>query len=390
MARLSDVGKIITGNTPKTSDALNYSSNDICFVKPSDILDGEITMLTDSEFYISEYARHNARILPPKCVLVTCIGIIGKVAINNVECAFNQQINAIVPDQSKCLTEYLAYAIQNKQKEMQDIANAPVVPILNKTQFSEIEIELPSVEEQTEVVAKIRAVDGLIFLRKKQLLKLDELVKSRFIEMFGDPTLNPFGWKVVNITEVVGGKVTNGFFAKRDEYIDDGNVSVLGVANIVNRMYSNVEDLPRTNGTPSDTQKFEVRYGDMLFCRSSLVAEGIGKASIVPQDVPPNTLFECHVIRLPLDLDKCVPEFMQALSTTDYFRSQVISQSKTATMTTIGQDGILKSMIILPPIEKQKRFLDFVKQIDKSKFEIQKSLEKLETLKKSLMQKYFG
>ena len=186
--------------------------------------------------------------------------------------------------------------------------------------------------------------------------------------MFGDPTLNPYNWKIVNITEVVGGKVTNGFFAKRDEYTDNGNVKVLGVANIVNRMYSNVADLPRTNGTATDIQKFEVRYGDMLFCRSSLVAEGIGKASIVPYDVPPKTLFECHVIRLPLDLNKCVPEFMQVLSTTDYFRNQVIAQSKTATMTTIGQDGILKTMVILPPIEKQKQFLEFVKQTDKSKY----------------------
>ena len=119
-----------------------------------------------------------------------------------------------------------------------------------------------------------------------------------------------------------------------------------------------------------DIEKLLNKYGDMLFCRSSLVAEGIGKASVVPQDVLPNTLFECHVIRLPLDLNKCVPEFMQVLSTTDYFRSQVISQSKTATMTTIGQDGILKTTIILPPIEKQKQFLEFVKQTDKSKFYI--------------------
>ena len=81
---------------------------------------------------------------------------------------------------------------------------------------------------------------------------------------------------------------------------------------------------------------------------------------------------------------------MQVLSTTDYFRNQVISQSKTATMTTIGQDGILKTDIILPPMELQKRFLQFVEQIDKSKLEIQQSLEKLETLKKSLMQQYFG
>ena len=64
--------------------------------------------------------------------------------------------------------------------------------------------------------------------------------------------------------------------------MDDGNVSVMGVAYIVNRMYSQWQDLPRTNGTDKDIEKFEVKYGDMLFCRSSLVAEGIGKASIAP------------------------------------------------------------------------------------------------------------
>ena len=155
-------------------------------------------------------------------------------------------------------------------------------------------------------------------------------------------------------------------------------------------MYSNIDLLPQTNGTDADISKYGVKYGDMLFCRSSLVAEGIGKASVVPKNTPNNVLFECHVIRLPLNLDKCVPEFMQVLSTTDYFRNQVISQSKTATMTTIGQDGILKTDIFLPPIELQEQFLHFVEQVDKSKLAVQQSLEKLETLKKSLMQKYFG
>ncbi len=265
-----------------------------------------------------------------------------------------------------------------------------VVNNLNSEMVRGVTIPLPPRAEQESIADTLDYVSKLISLRKQQLEKMDELVKSRFIEMFGDPSANPYSWDVVNITNVVEGKVSNGFFAKRDEYTDDGNVRVLGVANIVNRMYSNVDDLPKTIGTTSDIQKFEVKYGDMLFCRSSLVAEGIGKASIVPMDVPPSTLFECHVIRLPLNLNKCVPEFMQVLSTTDYFRTQIISQSKTATMTTIGQDGILKTMIILPPIERQKQFLEFVKQIDKSKFEIQQSLKELEILKKSLMQQYFG
>jgi len=233
--------------------------------------------------------------------------------------------------------------------------------------LKEVNIEYPEPDKQQKIVEVLDKISSVIEERKLELQQIDELIKARFVEMFGDPRINPFKWDVVNISEVVGGKVSNGFFAKRDDYCEDGNISVLGVANIVNRMYSNLDDLPRTNACDKDIEKFEVKYGDMLFCRSSLVAEGIGKASIIPEGVGDNILFECHVIRLPLDLDKCVPEFMQTLSTMDYFRNQVISQSKTATMTTIGQDGILKTDIILPPIEKQKEFYDFVKQVDKSK-----------------------
>lgn len=202
MVRLGDIGTVITGNTPKTSDSQNYAANDICFVKPSDIAGGTVTYLDDTEFYISEYARTKARILPPQSVLVTCIGIIGKVAINNVECAFNQQINAIIPDKRKCLTEYLAYAIQNKQAQMQDAANAPVVPILNKTQFSDIEIKLPTLSEQAKVVENMNTVSKLIALRKEQLAKLDQLVKARFVEMFGESSTNSKGWNTIQLGQL--------------------------------------------------------------------------------------------------------------------------------------------------------------------------------------------
>lgn len=243
---------------------------------------------------------------------------------------------------------------------------------VNQASFSindlkKISIVIPSLSVQEKIVKKLNSAISVKNYYERQIELLDELVKARFVEMFGDPMINPYEWKVINISEVLRAKASNGFFSRRDDYCDDGNVEVLGVANVVNRMYSQVVDLPRTNANEKDIEKFEVKYGDMLFCRSSLVAEGIGKASIIPEGVQTNILFECHVIRLPLDLDKCVPEFLQTLSTTKFFRNQIISKSKTATMTTIGQDGILKTNIILPPLEKQKEYYNFVKQIDKSR-----------------------
>lgn len=264
--------------------------------------------------------------------------------------------------------EYLRFAMSKVLKEIEQRTAFVTVKHLSAKELNKLELEVPEISEQGKIADILVRLECIVEARQQELQKLDELIRARFVEMFGDPATNPMNWNKVNISEVIGGKVSNGFFAKRDHYVEEGNVSVMGVAYVVNRMYSQWQDLPRTNGTDKDIEKFEVKYGDMLFCRSSLVAEGIGKASIVPEDVPEKTLFECHVIRLPLDLTKCVPEFVQVLSTTEFFRQQIISQSKTATMTTIGQDGILKTDIILPPIDKQREFYAFVKQVDKSKF----------------------
>ena len=382
----------ITDGTHKTP---TYSEEGYIFLSSKNVTTGKINW--KDVMYIPEELHNELykRIAPQKDdILLAKNGTTGIAAIVDRDETFDIYVSlALVrPDKEKVLPRYLLHAINSEpsKKFFNEHLKGIGVPNLHLTHIRETPISVPNFSKQKEIVEKLDKIDELISCRKEQLLKLDELVKARFVEMFGDPTDNPMRWDRVNISMVVSGKVSNGFFAKRDDYSDEGNVKVLGVAHVVNRMYSNIENLPATNGTETDVVKYGVKYGDMLFCRSSLVAAGIGKASIVPKNAPNNVLFECHVIRLPLDLGKCVPEFMQVLSTTDYFRNQVISQSKTATMTTIGQEGILKTDIILPPLELQKQFFQFVEEAENTKAEVQKSLDELEILKKSLMQKYFG
>ena len=312
---------------------------------------------------------------------------IGRTSLYPAESSVIGTMQYLLPKEN-VLPEYLCYVV--KYMHLEKYFTGATIPHIYFKDYKKEEFNLDTLDRQKEIVNILGRIECVISSRQQELQKLDELIKARFVEMFGDPATNPYNWDKVNISEVVGDKVSNGFFAKRDDYADDGNVSVMGVAYIVNRMYSQWQDLPRTNGTDKDIEKFEVKYGDMLFCRSSLVAEGIGKASIVPEDVPQNTLFECHVIRLPLDLSKCVPEYMQVFSTMEYFRQQIIAQSKTATMTTIGQDGILKADILLPPMSKQREFYAFVHQVNKSKVAVQKALDESQILFDSLMQKYFG
>ena len=392
MARLGDVCDILNGFAFKSEQ---YVDDGIRIIRIANVQKGYIEDSTPV-FYPFDSREAKKYSLEEGDMLMSLTGNVGRVAKLSKEflpAALNQRVACLRIKDGVTLDKAFLFNLLNSDYfEQQCIAASKGVAQKNMSTewLKEYEIPMFPMEQQKVIASVLDKVTELISLRKEQLAKLDQLVKSRFIELFGDPMANPMGWDRVNISAAVGGKLSNGFFAKRDDYCDDGNVKVLGVAHVVNRMYSNIEDLPKTNGTETDVVKYGVKYGDMLFCRSSLVAAGIGKASIVPKGTPNNVLFECHVIRLPLDLEKCVPEFLQVLSTTDYFRKQVIAQSKTATMTTIGQDGILKTDIILPPMEMQKKFLAFVEHTEKSKLAIQQSLDKLELLKKSLMQEYFG
>ena len=325
--------------------------------------------IKETKEYLSDKAVEESgiSIIPAGTVVMSFKLSIGKTAIVPEPMYSNEAIMSFRDKHVvELLPDYIYYMFSNKDWDA-GTNKAVMGKTLNKATLSKISVRIHSIVDQRKIVQILDRVSAVIEARQLELEKFDDLIKARFVEMFGDPGINPYGWDKVGMNAVMNGKASNGYFAKRDEYVEDGNVAVLGVAYVVNRMYSQVEGLPRANATNNDIQKYRVKYGDMLFCRSSLVAAGIGKASIVPEGAPEDTLFECHVIRIPLDLSKCVPEYMQVLSTTDFFRKQMIAQSKTATMTTIGQDGILKASIILPPLEKQREFYSFLKRVDKSK-----------------------
>ena len=363
MAKLAELGTIITGNTPKTVDAQNYATNDICFVKPSDIADGEVNRLSNTEFYISEYARSKARIIPPNSVLVTCIGIVGKIAINEVECAFNQQINAIVPETAKCIPEYIAFALQSKQMLMQDIANAAVVPILNKAQFSEICIQVPSLEEQQVIVEKMNKVSELITLRKEQLAKLDQFVKARFIELFGDPISNSMKLPTERMELRFNLKAGITTAADNIHDFEEGKFEVPCYGGNGIRGY--VEEKSYSGNYPIIGRQGAL-CGNVQYATGEFHAtEHAVLVSLLKDD---NTVWVYHLLKLM-----------------DLFRFHTGAAQPGLAVKTLNSIDV-----IVADRELQNRFATFVEQTNKSKLTIQASLDKLEVMKKALMQEYFG
>lgn len=383
--KLSDIGKIITGNTPKTSDSKNYDSNDIPFVKPSDIFDDEITSIDSTEYWISECARDKARVLPKNSILVTCIGIIGKVGINTVECAFNQQINAIVPDKEKCIPKYISYAILHKQQQLQDIANAPVVPIINKTQFSNIEVEIPSVETQTEVVSRLDRVSQLIYLQKQALEKLDELIKSRFVEMFGDPTCSECLIPLTHVCEIIDGDRGKNY-PKQEDFSENGYCLFLNAKNVTQKGFDLKNCMFISKEKDEKLRKGKLKKGDIILTTRGTV----GNLAYYNDDIP----YEHIRINSGMVIIRIDRSILNEVFFIEQFKFQIDTIKQTvangSAQPQLPISKMNKIQFIIPLLDLQNQFADFVEQVENQKSAVQQSIEKLEILKKSLMQEYFG
>ena len=176
--RLDEIGKVITGNTPSTKDESNYSSADYCFVKPSDIAKDSISYISNTEFYVSEKAYINSRQLPKGSVLTTCIGIIGKVGILQKDATCNQQINAIIPNKD-IDAKFLAHVLFMIRDVLTDVANAPIVPIINKKEFSSVSIPVPLFSLQQDFASKIESIEKQKELIAQSIKETETLFNSR-------------------------------------------------------------------------------------------------------------------------------------------------------------------------------------------------------------------
>ncbi|WP_270527000.1 restriction endonuclease subunit S [Holdemanella biformis] len=382
---LNEIGEIITGNTPSKSDTNFWNSPDICFIKPDVIAEDEITELLDSNEYISENARKKARIVNENSILVTCIGSIAKIGIVKIrECAFNQQINAIIPNKN-IDTKYLCYCLQNSKVKLKAIANAPVVPIINKKQFGEFVVKIDGdISTQKKIVNRLDYVQSVITLYKIQLQKFDDLIKARFIEMFGDPIVNEKGWRTKPLLDM--GQCKNGMnFHYDDKGID---INCLGVCDFKNfSVIDNTKVLPTVSLNEMPSEEYLLKDDDIVFVRSNGNKALVGRSLVVyPGNVP--TTFSGFCIRYrKYDNEIIVPYLLRVLKT-DSVRMKMAGRG--ANIQNLNQQILGTLVIPVPPIELQQQFADFVRQVDKSREAVKKSLEKTQQLYDSLMQEYFG
>lgn len=280
--------------------------------------------------------------------------------------------------------QYLYFFMDKYLETLRSQSIGGVIKYIKLGNLTEADIFIPSIERQRKIVQILRKSRKLISLRKQQLAKLDELVKARFVEMFGDPVSNPKHWKTAFLLDI--GYCKNGMnFHKGDSGVD---IHCLGVGDFKNRtMIQNVEDLPFVSLNELPDPEYLLRDNDIIFVRSNGNKELVGRClAIYPGSIPVTYSGFCIRYRLTsTNID--TPYLLQVLKT-DSIRKKMTGRG--ANIQNLNQQTLSQLLVPIPPLSLQNEFAAFVERVDQQKQTIQQSLEKLELMKKVLMQEYFG
>ena len=317
---------------------------------------------------------------------------LGKVALYEKEddeiIIHGMNLLSLRPNKDLITSKYAFYYLSS-QSFLRQIPNITKKSV-NQASFTvsalkELVFPITSIEEQKKITLDLDKVNDLISLRKQQLSKLDELVKSRFVELFGNlvigDKINTNKLKIGDIASVT--KLAGFEFTKYIQYKEHGDIIMLRGLNC-KKGHLVLDDIKWIDKETSDLlPRSKLYYGDILMT----YAGTIGDVAMVDADekyhLAPN------VAKITLnDKNACNPVFLMHLFM--YTNDYIMTFASVVAQASINMEKIRNFEYYFPSVEVQNQFATFVEQTDKSKFEIQKSLEKLETLKKALMQKYFG
>lgn len=374
LVRLGDVCTVVSGSTPKTS-VDEYWNGDVKWITPAE-LDADSYYIHDSVKHITELGRTKTGLsyMPVGTVILSSRAPIGKTAILGCEMCCNQGFkNLICTD--RIFNEYLYHFLRAKTNYLNSLGRGATFKELSKGIVENVLIPLPAIEEQHHIADLFASVEELIQTKKQQLDLFDELVKSRFVELFGhkgypeDSLLN-----LCNIIDYRG---------KTPEKVEDG-LPFITAKNV--RMHQmNLE--PREYISKETYDKVMVRgfpkEGDVVFTTEA----PLGNVCRIPHF---DTEFYIGQRIVTLQTEKLEPIYLEYALSSDDFKTKYMGKSSGSTVTGIRVRLLEQLTIPVPPMELQEQFAAFVEQTEKSKSAVQQSIAELEELKKSLMQKYFG
>ena len=312
---------------------------------------------------ITEVGLENssAKIFQKGTILYTIFATLGETSILEINAATNQAIAGISITDSRVLPDYLYYYLLSQKIHVQKIGRGVAQNNINMKLLRDFDVPLPSKEAQLNIIEQLNQVTELLFLRKQQLTKLDELIKARFVEMFGDPIQNEKCWEIKSLFDL--GYCKNGMnFHKGDHGVE---IHCLGVGDFKDRStIHQVENLPFVALNESPDSDYLLQDGDIVFVRSNGNKELVGRClAIYPANVP--VTYSGFCIRYRLTSEEASVAYLLRVLKADSVRKKMAGRG--ANIQNLNQQTLSQLAIPLPPLSLQNQFADFVAEVDKSK-----------------------
>lgn len=355
MAKLGEVCTIVSGSTPKTS-VTSYWDGNIKWITPAE-LNEDTFYIMDSVRHITEEGKEKTGLsyLPTGTVILSSRAPIGKTAIAGCEMCCNQGFKNLICSDA-IYNEYLYFFLKSKTDYLNSLGRGATFKEISKSIVESIEIPLPEVNQQKEIAEKFKKLEQLISLRKQQLAKLDELVKARFVEMFGNKDYPRMKWN--NVFNTTTGKLDS------NAAVDNGKYPFFTCS------------------------KEPLKIDSYAFDQTALLLAGnnaAGKYDVKYYQGKFNAYQRTYVLSLKHNWSYKLFQY-QLEDKLLYLQTKSLGGlTKYLTLKILGELDF-----IVPPLALQNEFATFVARIDQQKQTVQQSLEKLELMKKALMQEYFG
>ncbi len=388
MARLGDICMIQSGGTPSRSQLDYWNGGTIPWVKISDF-DGKYLHATEERITENGIKCSSAKLFRKGTVLYTIFATLGEVSILDIDATTNQAIAGLTILDDAVETDYLYYFLCSLKDYVNRIGRGVAQNNINLSILRNIEIPIPTHDKQKEIVQKLDSVSELIQHNRQQLSKLDDLVKSRFIELFGD-LANPMcphpQCRLVDACVEPDDIKCDPFGTQlsKDEYQQEG-VAVWEIPHI----NSGFAIQPTHYLTPQKAKElsaYTLEPGDIAMSRKG----NVGKCGLYPAGYEIG-IIHSDVLRIRVDHQRVHPCFMMhQLHYSGAIQKQIEMVSSGAVMAGINVTKLKQIVVHIPDYSLQNQFSAFVEQTDKLKLAVKESLGKLEILKKSLMQEYFG
>ena len=386
MAKLGEICAFQSGGTPSKNKP-EYFSGEIPWISTTALNGGKINE-TDAVAWITPKAIREsaAKIVPANSIMIgTRVGI-GKVAINTVEMSTSQDVISLINiDEDKWYKPYLCKLLLSKKDYFNSQARGATIKGIKIDVVANIDVPEIDYATQRKVAATLNQIDTLIVLRKQQLEKLDELIKARFVEMFGDAKLNPNNLPCCSLSEYIV-FLTSGSRGWSQYFTDSGEYFIT-IKNVKNCKITLQDVQCVTPPDNAEAKRTRVQENDLLI---SITAD-LGRTGIVPKEIAEHGAYiNQHLTCIRLKQDKLNPLYVAYYMESDAGKEQFVAKNQSAVKAGLNFNAINSLKLMVPPLALQNQFAAFVERVDQQKQTVQQSLEKLELMKKALMQEYFG